>query len=212
MSNLAIEWTEKGRIPDALVRAGIRRLLRQRLGEIGAGDAARAAALSEAFVAALRDAPARAADAQGQRAALRAAAVVLRRRAGRAPQVQQRMVARRRERSRRSGGRGTRGDMRARRARRRPGRARARLRLGIAHLVDGRAISGKPHRRRFQFPRAACVHRGRGDAAGPAKRAGDHLRHQRHSRPTGASTAWCRWRCSSTCATGPRRLPASAVG
>ena len=57
MSNLAIEWTEKGRIPDALVRAGIRRLLRQRLGEIGAGDAARAAELSEAFVAALRDAP-----------------------------------------------------------------------------------------------------------------------------------------------------------
>ena len=57
MSNLAIEWTEEGRIPDALVRAGIRRLLRQRLGEIGAGDAARAAALSETFVAALREAP-----------------------------------------------------------------------------------------------------------------------------------------------------------
>jgi cyclopropane-fatty-acyl-phospholipid synthase len=57
VSNLAIEWTEKGRIPDALVRAGIRRLLRQRLGEIGAGDAEHAAALSEAFVATLRDAP-----------------------------------------------------------------------------------------------------------------------------------------------------------
>jgi cyclopropane-fatty-acyl-phospholipid synthase len=57
VSGLAIEWTEKGMVPDALVRAGIRRLLRQRLDEIGAGDAARAAALSEAFVATLRDAP-----------------------------------------------------------------------------------------------------------------------------------------------------------
>jgi cyclopropane-fatty-acyl-phospholipid synthase len=57
VSNLAIEWTEKGVLPDAVVRAGIRRLLRQRLDEIGAGDAERAAALSEAFVATLRDAP-----------------------------------------------------------------------------------------------------------------------------------------------------------
>lgn len=57
MSSLAIEWTERGMLPDAVVRAGIRRLLRQRLDEIGADDAARAAALSEAFVASLRDAP-----------------------------------------------------------------------------------------------------------------------------------------------------------
>ena len=57
MSNLAIEWTEKGMVPDALVRAGIRRLLRQRLDEIGAADPARAAALGEAFMATLREAP-----------------------------------------------------------------------------------------------------------------------------------------------------------
>ena len=57
MSSLAIEWTEKGMLPDAVVRAGIRRLLRQRLDEIGADDVTRAAALSEAFVASLRDAP-----------------------------------------------------------------------------------------------------------------------------------------------------------
>lgn len=57
MSSLAIEWTEKGVVPDAVVRAGIRRLLRQRLDEIAADDAARAAALSEAFVATLRAAP-----------------------------------------------------------------------------------------------------------------------------------------------------------
>jgi len=57
VSSLAIEWTEKGMLPDAVVRAGIRRLLRQRLDEIGADDVTRAAALSEAFVASLRDAP-----------------------------------------------------------------------------------------------------------------------------------------------------------
>jgi cyclopropane-fatty-acyl-phospholipid synthase len=57
MSNVAIDWTEKGMIPDTVVRAGIRRLLRQRLHEIGAGDAERAAALTNAFVATLSDAP-----------------------------------------------------------------------------------------------------------------------------------------------------------
>jgi len=57
VSSLAIEWTERGMLPDAVVRAGIRRLLRQRLDEIGAEDAARASTLSDAFVAGLRDAP-----------------------------------------------------------------------------------------------------------------------------------------------------------
>jgi len=56
-SNLALQWTEKGMLPDAVVRAGIRRLLRQRLDEIGTDDAARGAALREAFVASLREAP-----------------------------------------------------------------------------------------------------------------------------------------------------------
>jgi cyclopropane-fatty-acyl-phospholipid synthase len=57
VSNLALEWTERGMLPDAVVRAGIRRLLRQRLEEIGADDVARAAELGDAFVASLRDAP-----------------------------------------------------------------------------------------------------------------------------------------------------------
>jgi len=57
MSNLAIEWTERGMVPDAVVRAGIRRLLRQRLDEIGADDAERGARLGEAFMASLRDSP-----------------------------------------------------------------------------------------------------------------------------------------------------------
>src|SRR5512140_933862 len=56
-SNLAIEWTEKGVLPDAVVRAGIRRLVRQRLHEIGAGDVTLSAALGDAFLADLRDAP-----------------------------------------------------------------------------------------------------------------------------------------------------------
>jgi cyclopropane-fatty-acyl-phospholipid synthase len=57
VSNLALEWTERGVLPDAVVRAGIRRLLRQRLDEIGANDTVRAADLSSAFTATLRDAP-----------------------------------------------------------------------------------------------------------------------------------------------------------
>lgn len=56
-ADLAIDWTERGLVPDALVRLGIRRLLRQRLDQIGAADGARAAALANEFVARLREAP-----------------------------------------------------------------------------------------------------------------------------------------------------------
>ena len=56
-SNLAIQWTERGVIPDTVVRAGIRRLLRQRLDEVSADDTARAAELADTFVTSLRDAP-----------------------------------------------------------------------------------------------------------------------------------------------------------
>ncbi len=54
---LAIRWTEQGVLPDAVVRAGIRRLLRERLAEIGADDAAASAEQAEAFVRGLADAP-----------------------------------------------------------------------------------------------------------------------------------------------------------
>jgi len=53
----AIDWTEQGRVPDLLVRQGIRRLLRERLREIHAGDTAAAAEATAAFVAAMREAP-----------------------------------------------------------------------------------------------------------------------------------------------------------
>jgi cyclopropane-fatty-acyl-phospholipid synthase len=49
----AIDWIEHGLVPDAVVRAGIRRLCEQRLREIEAGDCERAATAAEAFVASM---------------------------------------------------------------------------------------------------------------------------------------------------------------
>ena len=57
MSNLAIAFTERGVLPDRVVRAGIRRLLAARLAEIEATDAEASAARTEAFIAAMRNAP-----------------------------------------------------------------------------------------------------------------------------------------------------------
>jgi len=56
-TDIAIRWVEQGLAPDALVRAGIRRLLAQRLREIAADDVETAAARAEAFIATLADAP-----------------------------------------------------------------------------------------------------------------------------------------------------------
>jgi cyclopropane-fatty-acyl-phospholipid synthase len=57
LSSLALKFTERGVVPDSLVRVGIRRLLQARRNEIAANDPAAAAAQTEAFVAAMRDAP-----------------------------------------------------------------------------------------------------------------------------------------------------------
>ncbi len=57
LANLAINWTEQGLVPDAAIRAGIRRLLRQRLDEIRAGDAEAAANAAEDFIAGMSRAP-----------------------------------------------------------------------------------------------------------------------------------------------------------
>ncbi|MBS0447056.1 MAG: class I SAM-dependent methyltransferase [Proteobacteria bacterium] len=54
---LAIAWTERGVLPDAVVRAGIRRLLQARLDEIDADDAEAAARRSEEFVEGMRASP-----------------------------------------------------------------------------------------------------------------------------------------------------------
>src|SRR5450755_3021567 len=52
-SNLAIGWVEQGLVPDRVVRLGIRRLLKERLVEIGDGDADKSNEIAEAFVASL---------------------------------------------------------------------------------------------------------------------------------------------------------------
>ncbi|MCP5265357.1 MAG: class I SAM-dependent methyltransferase [Burkholderiaceae bacterium] len=57
VTDLALDWTERGVLPDALVRAGIRRLLRQRLDEIESGDAAASLARAEAFADEMRVSP-----------------------------------------------------------------------------------------------------------------------------------------------------------
>ena len=57
LTNLAMSWTEQGLVPDAAIRAGIRRLLRQRKQQISAADAEAAAIATEAFIAAMDKAP-----------------------------------------------------------------------------------------------------------------------------------------------------------
>lgn len=53
----AVGWVEQGLVPDRVVRLGIRRLLKERLAEMRVDDAEAAAAIAQAFVAAMRDAP-----------------------------------------------------------------------------------------------------------------------------------------------------------
>lgn len=53
----AVALAELGRLPDPLLRLGIRRLLRERLDEIGADDPAVAAERAQAFAASLASAP-----------------------------------------------------------------------------------------------------------------------------------------------------------
>ena len=49
----ALEWAEQGRVPDALIRSGIRRLVRSRLAELADGNPERQAELAECFIAGL---------------------------------------------------------------------------------------------------------------------------------------------------------------
>jgi len=53
----ALGWVEQGLVPDRVVRLGIRRLLKQRLDEIAAGDAAAAAEQAARFFASLGEQP-----------------------------------------------------------------------------------------------------------------------------------------------------------
>jgi cyclopropane-fatty-acyl-phospholipid synthase len=56
-TNLAINWVENGYVPDPVIRAGIRRLLKERLIEIRADDAAAAMAIASTFAETMRAAP-----------------------------------------------------------------------------------------------------------------------------------------------------------
>lgn len=56
-TNLAINWVEQGLVPDSVVRAGIRRLIKERLDAISGDDAATAADIASAFVQDMRVAP-----------------------------------------------------------------------------------------------------------------------------------------------------------
>ena len=53
----AVSWTETGRVPDSVIRAGIRRLLESKRKEIHAGDAEYAATALNRFVAMMNDSP-----------------------------------------------------------------------------------------------------------------------------------------------------------
>ena len=57
MSDSLIEWVESGRVPDFLVRAGIRRLLEKRLAAEDPGDGARRQQKLERWLAAMRASP-----------------------------------------------------------------------------------------------------------------------------------------------------------
>jgi cyclopropane-fatty-acyl-phospholipid synthase len=53
----ALDWVERGRVPDFAIRRGIRALVRQRLRELRPDDPAAAAELTERFVALMEQAP-----------------------------------------------------------------------------------------------------------------------------------------------------------
>jgi cyclopropane-fatty-acyl-phospholipid synthase len=56
-SSTVLAWTERGLVPDSVIRAGIRRLCRQRLVDIHADDVERAGKWMEAFVSRMNRSP-----------------------------------------------------------------------------------------------------------------------------------------------------------
>src|SRR5210317_1845979 len=56
-SSTVLAWTEKGLVPDSVIRAGIRRLCRQRLHDIQADDPQGAATALDSFVDGMNESP-----------------------------------------------------------------------------------------------------------------------------------------------------------
>ena len=156
----ALDWVEQGLVPDPVVRAGIRRLLKQRLAEIHDHDAASAADLGATFIDDIHAAPIallpEVANAQHYELPATFFAEAL----GPHRNMQLMLVAGRHDDSGRCRGCGAAIDLRARRHRQRAGHSRTRLRLGIPHSVDGATLSAEPHHRGLQFAFATRIHRG----------------------------------------------------
>ncbi|MDZ4097115.1 MAG: cyclopropane-fatty-acyl-phospholipid synthase family protein [Methylophilaceae bacterium] len=57
VTSLAINWAERGLVPDYALRAGIRRLLEKRLDEISADDCEAGAEVESRFIAAMHESP-----------------------------------------------------------------------------------------------------------------------------------------------------------
>ena len=116
----ALDWVEQGLVPDPLIRAGIRRLLRQRLVEIRAAIATPPRQLCAAFVAEMRTAPIALVPDKANEQHYEVPAAFFAEVLGRHRKYSCLLVARRRRpRSMRRRGRACR-DLRARRAGRRP--------------------------------------------------------------------------------------------
>ena len=56
-SSTVLDWSERGLVPDSVIRAGIRRLCRQRLKEIRADDIEKSAETLDRFVDMMNDSP-----------------------------------------------------------------------------------------------------------------------------------------------------------
>ena len=202
VTRAALGWVEQGLVPDGVVRAGIRRLCEARLADIGAGDCERSAAATERFIESMNRAPIALLPDRANEQHYEVPAAILRAGAGPAPQVQLCALARGHGKPGRGGSGGPRDHLRTGAARRRAGRARAGLRLGLAHALDGRALSRQPDHSRVELGVAARLDRVRMRATRPRQRSRADRRHERLPAAADASTASSRSRCSSTCATG----------
>ena len=190
---------ERGLLPDALLRWGVRRWCAQRLREELAGGLAAQGERFHARLAQLRAADVAlhtdAANAQHYELPPR----VLRALPRAATEIFLRLLPPRQG-DPRSGRRGhARPLRRACRARRRTGDTGAWLRLGIAYALDGRTLSAGAHQRGLQFPAAARVHRAPVRISGLTNVSVTTATSIAWRCRRGASTAASRSRCSSTC-------------
>ena len=177
-ARLAIEWAERGHIPDAVIRAASvacagSACARSPRPTARAPRSSSSASWPQWTPPKLAPLP-HLANEQHYEVPAR----ILRPGARAAPQVQLRLVARGHHRPRAGRSRGARGDLRACRAVRRTSDTRTGLRLGIAHAVDGRALPGAAASRRCPIRiRSAHGYSARPNAAACQRRGRDR-RHE----------------------------------